>query len=155
MKIKNAQTITKEFSKSLTSSKKLPNKVEKHRGTQFKIPSRAEQVIRTIMNLLNKPIFEKGSADWLSELPPVIETYNKTKHHSMKMTPNHANRKFNEKAVFLNLQDKRQKQKPKFKKRQLVRTADIKKVFSKGDSINYSYELYTVIEVLYATKPSY
>ena len=38
---------------------------------------------------------------------------------------------------------------------QLVRKADIKKVFSKGDSTNYSYELHTITEVLYDTIPSY
>ena len=37
---------------------------------------------------------------------------------------------------------------------QLVRTADIKRVFSKGDSRNYSYKLYTVTEVIYDTIPS-
>ena len=35
------------------------------------------------------------------------------------------------------------KQKPKFKLGQLVRTADIERVFSEGDSTNWSYELYT------------
>ena len=38
---------------------------------------------------------------------------------------------------------------------QLVRTADIKKVFSKGDSTNYSYKLYTITEVFLDTIPSY
>ena len=54
------------------------------------------------------------------------------------MTPNQASKKFNEKEVYSNLQDRRVKQKPKFRLGQLVRTADINKVFSKGDSTNYS-----------------
>ena len=33
----------------------------------------AERFNRTIRNLLKKPVFEKGSADWLSELPSVIK----------------------------------------------------------------------------------
>ena len=37
----------------------------------------------------------------------------------------------------------------------MVRTSDIKKVFSKGDSTNYSYKLYTITEVIYDTVPSY
>ena len=37
----------------------------------------------------------------------------------------------------------------------MVRTADIKRVFSKGDSTNYSYKLYTVTEVIHDTIPSY
>ena len=44
---------------------------------------------------------------------------------------------------------------PKFKLRQKVRTSDIRKVFSKGDSINYSYKLYTITEVIHDTIPSY
>ena len=71
------------------------------------------------------------------------------------MTPNQASKKSNEKAVFDNLRDDREKQKPKFKLGQLVRTADIKKVFSKGDSTNYSYLLYTITEIIHDTIPSY
>ena len=36
----------------------------------------------------------------------------------------------------------------------MVRTADIKKVFSKGDSTNYSYKLYTITESIQDTIPS-
>ena len=73
------------------------------------------------------------------------------------MTPNQASKKVNEneKEVFSNLQDKRRKLNPKYKLGQLVRTADIKRVFSKGDSTNYSYEFYTINEVIHDTIPSY
>ena len=37
----------------------------------------------------------------------------------------------------------------------MVRTADIKRVFSKSDSTNYSYKLYTITEVIHDTIPSY
>ena len=106
-------------------------------------------------NLLKKPVFEKGNADWISELSSVIRKYNNTNHHSIKMTPNQASKKSNEKAVFDNLRDDRQKQRPKFKLGDLVRTADIKKVFSKGDSTSWSYNLYTITEVIHDTIPSY
>ena len=100
-------------------------------------------------------MFLKGNADWLSELPSVIKQYNKTVHHSTKMTPIQASNKANEKLVYSKLQDRRVKRQPKFKLGQLVRTADIKKVFSKGDSTNYSYILYTTTEVIHDTIPSY
>ena len=67
----------------------------------------AEQLNRIVRNLLKKPIFEKGKADWLSELPSVIKHYNNTIHHSIKMTPNQASKKSNEKLVYFNLQDRR------------------------------------------------
>ena len=177
LKNKYSQTITNEFSNILSTSKRKPLKIESDRGTEFynnvsqnflksknihhysrftdKGPSIAERVIRTVHNLLKKPVFLAGNADWLSELPSVIKQYNNTIHHSIKMTLNQASKKSNEKAVFDNLRDDREKQKPKFQLRQLVRTADIKKVFSKGDSTNYSYKLYTITDVIHDTIPSY
>ena len=47
-------------------------------------------------------------------------------------------KKSNEEEVFSNLHDRRVRQQTKYNLGQLVRTADIKKVFSKGDSTNYS-----------------
>ena len=55
------------------------------------------------------------------------------------MTPIQASKKVNEKEVFSNLRDDRVKCQPKFKLGDLVRTADIKRVLSKGDSTNWSY----------------
>ena len=71
------------------------------------------------------------------------------------MTPIQASKKSNEKSVFDNLRDDRQKQRPKFKLGQLVRAADIKRVFTKSDSTNYSYKLYTITEIIHDTIPSY
>ena len=71
------------------------------------------------------------------------------------MTPNQASKKSNGRKVYSNLEDPRVRQKPKFKLGQLVRTADIKRVFSKGESTNYSYNLYTITEIIHVTLPSY
>ena len=158
LKNKNSQTITNEFSNILFTSKRSPVKLESDRGAEFynsifqnflkskiihqysrftdKRPSIAERVIRFKRNLLKKSVFLKGNADWLSELPSVIKQYNNTIHSSIKMTPFQASKKVNEKLVYSNLQDRRDKQQPKYKLGQLVRTADIKRVFSKGDSTN-------------------
>ena len=153
LKNKYGQTITNEFSNNLTTSKRKPLKIESDRGTEFynsifqnflktknihqysrytdKGPSIAERVIKTIRNLLKKPVFEKGNAEWISELHSVVKKYNNTIHHSIKMKPIDASKKSNEKLVSSNLQNRRIKQKPKFKLGQLVGTADIKRVFSK------------------------
>ena len=174
---KYSQTITNEFSNILTTSKRKPLKIESDRASEFynsifqnflknkniqhysrytdKGPSIAERVIRTVRNLLKKPVFLAGNADWLSELSSVTKQYNETIHSSTKMTPIQASKKLNEKLVYSNLQDNREKQKPKFQLGQLVRTADIKKVFSKGDSTNWSYKLYKITEVIHDTIPSY
>ena len=50
------------------------------------------------------------------------------------MTPIQASKKSNEKEVYSNFQDRRDKELPKYKVGQLVRTADIKRVFSKGNN---------------------
>ena len=177
LKNKYSQTITNEFSNILIKSKRKPVKIESDRGSEFynsvfqnflksknihhfsrftdKGPSIAERAIRTVRNLLKKPVFLAGNADWLSELQSVIKKYNNSIHSSTKITPIQASKKSNKKAVFDNLRDDRQKQRPKFKLGDLVRTADIKKVFSKGDSTNYSYKLYTITEVIHDTIPSY
>ena len=129
---KNAQTTTNEFSKTLTTSKRKPIILESDTGGEFwksifqnflkvnfiqhysrftdKGPSVAERVVRTIRNLLEKPVFEKGKADWLSELPSVLKKYNNTIHSSTKMTPIQASEKANEKEVYSNFQDRRVRQ---------------------------------------------
>ena len=104
---------------------------------------------------MKKAVLLAGNADWLSELPSVIKQYNNTIHSSTKKTFLQASKKSNEKAVFDNLQDKRENRKPKLKLGQLVGTADIKRVFSKGDSTNWSNKLYTITEIIHDTIPSY
>ena len=71
------------------------------------------------------------------------------------MTPIQASKKSNEKIVYSNLKEDRDVPKPTIKLGDLVRTSDIKKIFSKGDSTNYSYILYKITEVLHDTIPSY
>ena len=71
------------------------------------------------------------------------------------MTPIEASKRKNENEVYNNLQDKRKKQKPKYKLGDLVRTADKRNIFSKGDSTNWSNKLYTITEIIDDTIPSY
>ena len=71
------------------------------------------------------------------------------------MTPFQGFKKANETIVYSNLQDGGVRQQPKHKLGQLVRTADIKRVFTKGDSTNFFYRLNTITEVIPDTVPSY
>ena len=71
------------------------------------------------------------------------------------MTPIQASKKANEKEVYSNLKDNIEVRKPKFNLGKLVRTADIKGVFSEGGSTNYSYKIYTITELIHDTTPSY
>ena len=60
-------------------------------------------------DLLKKPVFLAGNADWLSELPSGIKQYNNTIHNSTKKTHIQASKKSNEKKVYSNLKDKKKK----------------------------------------------
>ena len=51
--------------------------------------------------------------------------------------------------------DKRKKVTPKFQVNDLVRTANLKETFSKGDTTNWSYKLYKTTEIIIDTIPSY
>ena len=106
-------------------------------------------------NLLKKPILLKGNADWLRELRFILETYNNTIQSSIKKTPNQACKKANEKEIYFNLQDGRDKQDSKFDLGPLVRTVDNKRVFINCDGTNWSYKLYTKTEIIYDTIASF
>ena len=177
LKNKYASTIKDSFEQIITNSKRKRNLIETDDGKEFankifesyltsqniKRYSRytskgavfAERFNRTIRNLLKKPVFENGDANWVDILDSIINKYNNTIHSSTKMTPIQASKITNQKKVLNNLQDKRKKQKPKFKLGDLVRTADINKTFSKGDTTNWSNKLYMITEVIHETIPSY
>ena len=177
LKNKNAQTIKDSFENILISSKRKPNLIETDRGKEFynnifqdflnknniKLYSRnssygavfAERFNRTIRDLLKKIVFEQGDANWIDVLPTITKQYNNRIHSSTKLTPIQASLKKNEGYVYKNLLDKRKKVKPKFQINDLVRTADLKKTFSKGDTTSWSYKLYKITEIINDTIPSY
>ena len=177
MKNKNAQTIKDSFENILISSKRKPNLIESDRGKDFynnilqdflnknniKLYSRnssngavfAERFIRTIRDLLKRPVFEKGDGNWIDVIQTITKQYNNTTHSSTKLSPKDASLKKNECYIYKNLLDKRMKITPKFQLNDLVRTADLRKTFSKGDTTNWSYKLYKITETINDTIPSY
>ena len=177
LKNKYAQTIKDSFENILISSKRKPNLIETDRGKEFynnvfqdflnkndiKLYSRnssygavfAERFNRTIRDLLKKIVFEQGDAKWIDLLPTITKQYNNKVHSSTKLSPKDASLKKNEGFVYKNLLDKRKKFKPKYEIGDLVRTADLKKTFSKGDTTNWSYKLYKITEIINDTIPSY
>ena len=177
LKNKNAKTIKDSFENILINSKRKPNLIETDRGKEFynnifqdflnkndiKLYSRntsvgavfAERFNRTIRDLLKKIVFENGDGNWIDILQTISKQYNNRIHSSTKLTPIQASLKKNEGYVYKNLLDKRKKVKPKYEIGDLVRTADLKKTFSKGDTTNWSYKLYTITEIINDTIPSY
>ena len=177
LKNKNAQTIKDSFENILISSKRKPHLIESDRGKEFynnifqdylkknniKLYSRntslgavfAERFNRTIRDLVKKPVFEKGDGSWIDVLPVITKQYNNRIHSSTKLSPKDASLKKNEGFVYKNLLDKRKKVKPKYEIGDLIRTADLKKTFSKGDTTNWSYNLYKITEIINDTIPTY
>ena len=177
LKNKNVQTIKDSLENILTNSKRKPDLIETDRGKEFynnifqdflnknniRLYSRnssygavfAERFNRTIRDLLKKIVFEQSDANWIDVLPTITKQYNNRIHSSTKLSPKDASLKKNEGYVYKNLLDKRKKVKPKFQINDLVRTADLKKTFSKGDTTNWSYKLYKITEIINDTIPSY
>ena len=174
---KNAKTIKDSFEKNIISSKRKPNLIESVRGKDFynnifqdflnknniKLSSRnslygavfAETFNRTIRDLLKKIVLEHGDANWVDILPTITKQYNNRIHSSTKLSPIQASLKKNETFVYKNFLDKRKKVNPKFQINDLVRTADLERTFSKGDTTNWSYKLYKITEVINYRIPSY
>ena len=164
LKNKNAQTIKNSFENVLINSKRSPNLIESDLGKEFYnnifqdflnknvitfysrnssiVAVFAERFNRTIRDLLKRPVFQKGDGNWIDVLPTITKQYN-------------TSLKKNEGYVYKNLLDKRKKIKPKFQINNLVRTADLKRTFSKGDTTNWSYKLYRITEIINDTIPSY
>ena len=115
----------------------------------------AERFNRTKKDLLKKIVFEQGDAKWVDILPKITKQYNKRIHSSTELTPIQASLKKNEGYVHKNLLDKRKKITPKFQINDLVRTADLKKTFSKGDTTTWFYKLYKITEIFNDTLPRY
>ena len=177
LKNKNAQRIKDCFENILISSKRKPNLIESDRDKGFynnifqdflnkndiKLYSRdssfgsvfIERFNRTIRDLLKKPVFEKGDGNWIDVLQTITKQYNRRIHSSTKLTPTQASLEKNEGYVYINLLDKRKKIKPRYEIGDLVRTADLKKTFSKGDTTNWSYRLYKITEIINDTIPTY
>ena len=159
----------------MISSKRKPNLIESDRGRDFynnifqdflnknhiKIYSRnisyravfEERFNRTIRDLLKNIVFEHGAANWIDILPTITKQYNKRIHSSSKLTPIQASLKKNERYVYKNFLDKRRKLKPKFQLNDLVRTADLRKTFSKSGMTNWSYNFYKITELIIDTIP--
>ena len=72
-----------------------------------------------------------------------------------KLTPKLGTLKKTEGIVYKNLSDGRKNLNPKYQVYDLVRTADLKRTFSKADTTNWSCKLYRITEIIYDTIPSY
>ena len=177
LKNKHAQTIKDSFKKTLISSKRKPNLIETDRGKEIynnifqdflnksniKLYSRsssygavfAESYNYNIRNPLKRSFFEKGDGNWIDVSPRLTNQNINRVHSSTKLTPIQASLQENEGYLYNNFLDKRKKIAPNFQINDLVRTADLKKTFSKGDTTNWSHKLYKITEKINDILPGY
>ena len=111
-----------------------------------------ERFNRTLLHIINKPMFINGDGNWVNILNDAVITYNNNIHSTINVTPVDASnnpdkvRYIREPAsqiIFTST-----KIEPKFKVGDYVRNADKRNIFSKGYTSNWNRELFNVNEVL-------
>ena len=110
-----------------------------------------ERFNRTLLHIINKPMFIKGDGNWAKILNDAVVTYNNNTHSTINITPGDASNnpdKVKYTFSFKNI-------KPKLKVGDYVRNVDKRNIFSKGYTSNWNGELFKVNEVLKTQPPTY
>ena len=111
---------------------------------------------RTVKTKLEKYFTANYTKRYIDILQDLIDLYNRTRHRSIKMSPDEASLPKNHDRVFRNLYQKRMRefgeQKPKFTLGQKVRIALQLGAFDKRYGINWTDDVYTIKEIL-KTRP--
>jgi len=114
-----------------------------------------ERFNRTLRELLAVPVFIEGRANWIEKLDSVLKRYNNRKHGTTKLTPVEGSKKENENKVFQTMVDRRVFKPPRYNVGDLVRIPDKRTIFSKGDTTNWSDELFKIYEIVSKQPPEY
>ena len=110
-----------------------------------------ERFNRTLLHIINKPMFINGDGNWVNILNDAVVTYNNNIHSSINMTPVDASNipdKVKYTFSFRNI-------KPKLNVGDYVRNVDKRNIFSEGYTSNWNRELFKVNEVLKTHSPTY
>ena len=110
-----------------------------------------ERFNRTLLHIINKPMFINGDGNWVNILNDAVLTYNNNIHSTINMTPVDASNNPDKVKYTFNFKNI----KPKFNVGDYVRNADKRNIFSKGYTSNWNRELFKVNEVLKTQPPTY
>ena len=110
-----------------------------------------ERFNRTLLHIINKPMFINGDDNWVNILNDAVLTYNNNIHSTINMTPVDASNNPDKVKYTFDFKNIR----PKFKVGDYVRNADKRNIFSKGYTSNWNRELFKVNEVLKTQPPTY
>ena len=117
-----------------------------------------ERFNRTLLHIMNEPMFINGDGNWLNILIDAVVTYNNNIHSTINMTPVDAsNNPDKVKYTFSskNIKGKPGYAQPKLKVGDYVRNVDKRNIFSKGYTSNWNRELFKVNEVLKTNPQTY
>lgn len=114
-------------------------------GGEYKV-SIAERFIRTIKNRLWFSFMTKGTHKWIDILQPIVDSYNKSIHSTIHMTPTEARTPQSENKLFALIKQPI-RGKPLYKLGQWVRIARLKGKFEKGFHGNFSAEQFKIIGI--------
>ena len=110
-----------------------------------------ERFNRTLLHIINKPMFINGDGNWVKILNDAVLTYNNNYHTTINMTPVDASNNPDKAKYTFSFKNI----KPKHKVGDYVRNADKRNIFSKGYISNWNRELFKVNEVLKTQPPTY
>ena len=110
-----------------------------------------ERVNRTLLHIINKPMFINGDGNWVNILIDAVVTYNNNIHSKINMTPVDASNNPDKVKYTFSFKSF----KPKLKVGDYVRNADKRNIFSKGCTSNWNRELFKVNAVLKTQPPTY
>ena len=172
LKNKTALSILNALKEIISKSGRTPEKIWTDQGAEFKNKDMiswckankitlystygdsksvvAERFIRTIKTKIQMQMTETKNKNWVKILPELVNNYNNTKHSTIKMTPTEGSKPDNESSVLSNILKKPIIKQPKrmFKVGDNVRISKIKQTFAKGYEANWTFEVFTVDQVL-------
>lgn len=170
VKNKTADSITTAMKRLFEKSNRVPKNLQTDLGKEFynksfsklmddfKInhystythlkASIVERFNRTVKEKMWKIFSLQGSYKWINILDGIINEYNNTTHHTIKMKPINVNsRKIEKHLLETVFCIKSPLEKNKFKIGQYVRISKFKDIFEKGYTPNWSPEIFQIVHV--------
>ena len=77
----------KDFYKNIFQNCIIKNNITQYSKTTYLGAVFAERFVRSIRDILKKPVFENGESSWIDVLPTITKRYNNGYHTSTKLTP--------------------------------------------------------------------
>jgi hypothetical protein len=134
----------KEFYNSTFDALMVKHNIHKYSTYSIMKACIVERFNRTLKEKMFREFTARGSHEWISILPSLINEYNNSKHRTIGMTPVQADD--NPTSVEI-MQRKIIKRKNKFNIGDIVRISTYKDVFTKGYLPSWSTEIFKIVKI--------